>query len=247
MRWLLIFLVLWTVFWYAFTHRVPRFYLPMAGAAAVLAARGIAFLGTGWKRIALVVMLLVALGWQVRVDVLQLSSAAPAYDIVGDADRFFRATRDPFFPVIVFAREHPPPDRLMLVGEAQTLHLPPNVLASTVFNREVFTTTVGDVSDPETVRARLAEAGVTHLFVNWAEIGRLRKTYTWTDRKGRTHPGFPPLTPADFNRLERAGVLTELPEWCYGLLRKRGLVPGLILEELKQLPGGRLCVFYRVN
>jgi hypothetical protein len=41
-RWLLAFLVLWTLLWYFGTHRVDRFWLPFAGVAAALAGCGFA-------------------------------------------------------------------------------------------------------------------------------------------------------------------------------------------------------------
>ena len=133
----------------------------------------------------------------------------------------------------------------MLVGEAQTLYLPPNVVCSTVFNREIFTSAVGDVSDAAQVRRRLREAGVTHVFVNWAEVGRLRRTYTWTDADGRTHPGFPDLSPRDFERLVRAGVFVELVQWRFG--KPAGKLRGLSADDMAALPGGKACTVYEVH
>ena len=105
--------------------------------------------------------------------------------------------------------------------------------------------TWGDVHHPSAVRDGLRRAGVTHLFVNWFEVGRLRDTYAWTGADGVTRPGLPPFSPADFNRLVRAGVLTEIRELRFGRAPEK--VRGLSEQDLAALPGGYLCVFYAVN
>jgi hypothetical protein len=248
-RWLLAFLVLWTLFWYFFTHRVGRFWYPMLGPAAVLAGRGLeVFHRKRLSALAPIVLaaLVAASGWQTFLDSMLLAQCAfNNYDLKTGNDRFL-GSRDGYglYPLVVFARTLEPAQRLCLVGEAQTLYLPLNVSCSTVFNHEVFTSTVRDVHDPVLVRENLRRALITHLFVNWAEIGRLRRTYTYVDADGTTHPGFPPLTPGDFTRLVEAGVLTELEEWRFG---PRGEVPGLTAEDLASLPGGKPCIFYAVN
>ena len=244
-RWLLIFLVLWTVFWYVFTHRVDRFWIPMLPAAAVLAGGGLETFRHKELRVYASVVLLAALGYYVYLDsIAWAGNVAGSYNLRTGNDGFLAKNYEPF-RLVAFARTLEADDHLVMVGEAQSLYLPPNVSYSTVFNEEIFLATVGSLSDPEHVRARLREARVTHVFVNWAEIGRLRDTYTWTDAAGETHPGFPPLSPRDFSALERAGVLTEIREMRYG--KALGPVRGLTRDDLDALPEGKLFIFYQVN
>jgi hypothetical protein len=265
-RWLFLFLVLWTLFWYFGTHRVGRFWLPMAGVAAVLAARGFELfrpslceggktngVAKPWRRVARWVLsagLVGALAWQTTLNTtIFIRNAAGSYDLqTGNNWYLGRRARYDLFPLILFNHQalvvaHGEPYRLMLVGEARSLYLGPHASASTVFNREVFTSTAGDLRDPAAVRDRLRRAGVTHVFVNWFEIGRLRATYTWKDKDGVTHPGFPPLSPRDFKMLVDAGVLTTAGGFAPTLPTVRGLTP----EEIAELPGGNLCVLYAVN
>jgi len=297
-RWLFVFLLLWTLLWYFGTHRVGRFWLPMAGVAAVLAARGFERLGPSpsqgegkgegrnsgtsnrpaphpfdrlragsgalpppggegipehwrkWVSRALSAALVGALAWQVVLDsVLFIQNAAGSYDLK-TGNNWFLGMRGRYdlYPLVLFDRQASKltpaePYHLMLVGEARSLYLSPNTTYSTVFNREVFTSTVGDVRDAGAVREGLRRAHVTHVFVNWFEVGRLRETYTWTDKRGVAHPGFPPLSPRDFNRLVEAGVLSKVGEFARTLPKVRGLSP----EEIADLPSGRLCVLYAVH
>jgi len=265
-RWLFLFLVLWTLFWYFGTHRVGRFWLPMTGVAAVLAARGFELFRpplseggrtTGaakpWRRVAGWVLsagLVGVLAWQTTLDtVLVIGNAAGSYDLQTGNNRYLgRRGRYDLFPLILFDRQalaaaHGEPYHLLLVGEARSLYLGPNTSCSTVLNREVFTSTVGDLRDPAAVRDRLRRAGITHVFVNWFEIGRLRATYAWKDKAGVTHPGVPPVSPRDFNRLVDAGVLTSVGGFAPTLPKVRGLTP----EEIADLPGGNLCTVYVVR
>ena len=265
-RRLFAFLFLWTLFWYFGTHRVGRFWLPMAGVAAVLAARGFEIFRPvpdeegktngavkPWRRVAGWVLsagLLAALVWQTTFDtVIFIHNAAGSYNLeTGNHWYLGRRGRYDLFPLILFDQQalavaHGEPYRLMLVGEARSLYLGPHTYASTVFNREVFTSTARDLRDPAAVRDRLRRAGVTHVFVNWFEVGRLRATYAWKDKDGVTHPGFPPLSPRDFKTLVDAGVLTTAGGFAPTLPTVRGLTP----EEIADLPDGNLCVLYVVH
>ena len=246
-RWLAAFVALWTLMWYVFTHRVGRFWLPMTPCAVVLAARGFSLFRSRWASRALAAVLVGALSWQAFVDTVVWSgNVAGNYDLrTGNGEFLARRRGRGFWRLVGFARTLEPTQRMMLVGEAQTLYLPPNVSCSTVFDREIFTSTVGDVTDADAVREGLRRAGVTHLFVNWAEVGRLRETYTWTDADGRTHPGFPPLSPRDFERLVRAGVLAEREDLRWGTPLTG--VRGLSADDLTALPGGKVCVVYEVH
>ncbi|HUV38585.1 MAG TPA: glycosyltransferase family 39 protein, partial [Planctomycetota bacterium] len=201
---------LWTLFWYFFTHRVDRFWFPMMGVSAALAGGGLELFRDRRLRLVLAAVLVGALAWQLYLDsILWRHEVTGSFDLRIGNDRLLFESYMPY-AAARFAHTLDRSQRMMLVGEAQTLYFPPNVVTSTVFDREVFTTTVGDVGDAETVRRRLREAGVTHVFVNWFEAGRLRGSYTWTDARGDVRPGFPALSPRDFAALVDARVLEEV-------------------------------------
>lgn len=244
-RWLLAFVVLWTLLWYFFTHRVDRFWLPMAAPAAVLAGRGLEVFRRKWVRRGLAAALVGALAWQLFVNALVFGEyAAGSYDLKTGNDDFLAKRYHVLHPLVLFARTLEPTQCLMLVGEARTLYLPRNVVASTVFDREVFTSTAGDLGDALAVRRRLRDAGVTHVFVNWFEVGRLRDSYTWTDAAGGVHPGLPPFSPQDFDRLVADGALVEMKDWHFPKARQE--LRGLSREEMAALPDGRIAAVYAV-
>jgi hypothetical protein len=254
-RWLLVFLVLYAVYWYFFTHRVDRFFLPMLAPAAALAGRGFEITRRRPAQYLLGAALILSLGWYLYVDTILVNGFAGGnYDLKTGNARFLKDRYKGTYPLVQFSHTLDRGQRLMLVGEAQSMYLRPDTLYSTVFNEEVFTSTVKDVRDSQLVLDGLRRAGVTHLFVNWFEIGRLRATYAWTGADGKTHPGFPPITPMDFERLVTEGVLVAMPEWNFGKIREEiveGKTPEertrLTAEEIAHLPARKACVFYAVN
>ena len=264
-RWLWILLVLWTLLWYFATHRVDRFWLPMAGVAAALAGCGFEAIERKHLRAVSTALLAAALGWQLFVTGLIFSAnAAGNYDLIADNGQFL-SKRYELEPLVRFEgvsiREHLQMlTEFMLVGEARTLYLPTNVRYSTAFNEEVFTRTVGSPRDPSRVGRRLDAANVSEVFVNWFEVGRLRESYALTDHQGRSHPGFPDVSPTDFQRLAREGVVRpayvdylasgstaeERRAW-FAFPKAKGRLPGLTSEDMAALPDGQIAEIYSVR
>jgi len=197
--WLVVFLALWTLFWYAFTHRVGRFWMPMVPIAAALAGRGTEVLRGRRVRMIVAAVLLGALGYYLHSEsITWRANATGTYNLKTGNDRVLQ--QNPLFPLYVFARSLKPTDHLMMIGEAQSLYLPPNVSYSTVFDEEVLGRTL---SGHGSYGPRLRRAGVTHIFVNWAEMTRLNETYT-------RRPSEVPL-PLVLQLLEREGALRDIP------------------------------------
>jgi hypothetical protein len=96
----------------------------------------------------------------------------------------------------------PPGSKLLLVGQAAVFHVNHPIVYNTVFDDETFET-LAKGKAPEDVREGLNRLGVTHVYVDWFEIDRYRSPHNY---------GFTPfVTPDEFDRLVRAGVL-EGPE-----------------------------------
>jgi hypothetical protein len=271
--WLWALVILWTALWYFATHRVDRFWLPFAGIAAALAGSGFSLFvpsplegegeRTRGRRAAagvLTALLFVAVAWQffvVAINFCSPDNAPQNYDLL-TGNRAFLAKRYELTRLIECrerARRGTEPSQgglLLLVGEARTLYLPPTTISSTVFNREAFTATVGDPRRPDLAREGLEKAGIAEIFVNWFEVGRLRASYALPGRDGKRIGGFPPLSPADFARLEDARVLERLsdsnpsaPRPCFPKAPPR--VRGLTDLDVRDLPDGRIAVLYGVN
>jgi hypothetical protein len=111
-------------------------------------------------------------------------------------------------------REEPPPEKVLLVGDATAWHYPgegaTGVVYSTVFNRSPLSEALAQ-KDPAVMLHLLQERRIHFVLINWSEVDRLRKTY-----------GFDPaITPDALGRLKQAG-LVEIPLEALGL-------PGLTL------------------
>ena len=83
---------------------------------------------------------------------------------------------------------------MLCVGEAEVFNAQFDLLYNTVFDECLLEQWMVDsdadeqdaratvrLLSPSEVQSRLAEAGVTHIYVNWSEILRYRTTYGYTD------------------------------------------------------------------
>ena len=184
--------------WWLLTHRLDRFWLPLLPGLAVLAG-----LGADWMRSTVWTAIL--------VYILSLSIAANFADCstplaglnewTGDLNVMRSGVPRMLNPPLArIDAELPPGAKPLLVGQAAVFHIARPVVYNTVFDHETFEGIDRDRS-PEEVRAELQRRGITHIYVDWNEIERYRSpgNYGFTDY----------VTPARFERLMRAGVLSE--------------------------------------
>jgi hypothetical protein len=94
----------------------------------------------------------------------------------------------------------PPGSRLMVVGDAKAFYFPPGTLYATAFDAQPLATMVEDARTGAEILSRLRAMGVTHLWFNWPEIGRLAGTY-----------GFPAALSRDLFLRARKGEPPGLP------------------------------------
>jgi hypothetical protein len=188
------------VVWFLFTHRLDRFWVPTLPTMAVLAGLGGEALGRRAGRagpIALGLVLVAGIApcavlvttdlcgpvrWTERLDVLRREVPAEVNPSLARLDAIL-----------------PPDARVLLIGQASVFHLRANVLYNTVFDDDRFEQ-LARGQTPAQVLARLHEAGITHLYVDWSEIARYRQpgNYGFTDFE----------TPERFASLVRDGVLS---------------------------------------
>jgi hypothetical protein len=88
--------------------------------------------------------------------------------------------------------------KVLLVGQAAVFYINHRIVYNTVFNKEVIET-LGGGKDSESFRRALHDLHLTHIYVDWFEIGRHRKPggYGFTDY----------VTPELFARWVQDGVL----------------------------------------
>ncbi len=93
--------------------------------------------------------------------------------------------------------------RVLMVADVRPLMFPTRVTYSTVWEPGLLARTARESDDPREIIRRLRDAGITHVWVHWGEIGRLRRTYGWWEV----------VDEALFRRLRAAGMrpLRTLP------------------------------------
>jgi hypothetical protein len=100
-------------------------------------------------------------------------------------------------PVLQRALEATPNSRLLEVGDVRPFMFPANTVYVSVWEMDPLVRLARQTDDPHEILRRLRqEYGITHLWVHWVEIGRLRRTYGWWDE----------ITPAFIDSLIAAGA-----------------------------------------
>ncbi len=164
------------VIWWLATHRIDRFWLPMTGLWAALAAWGlwqVRQVSTALAQTMLISGLLYAVlicSSSVVADNRYFVSLAGLRDDVGDAAQVPRVPRVQTWINQNLAGADA---RVLLIGEARVFEYRVEVVYSTCFD-----TNPGEAwltkADPAAQRSALTAAGITHVLVNWVEIARYR-------------------------------------------------------------------------
>ena len=192
--------------WWALTHRIDRFWIPLipllslaAGATWLISASKV------WKSFLLTVIAVVTL-FNVRFCGLALVGFHVGLQDL-EAARQTTIRSD-----IRFLNETLPADAtVLMVGEAEVFDATFPLAYNTVFDECLFKawTTLPDDSrrpvterrmlPPEQTLQKLREHGITHIFVNWGAVLRYRLTYGYTEY----------VDPARLQQLLDDGVLSS--------------------------------------
>ena len=185
--------------WLCLTHLQSRFLLPMAIPLSILAWTACMSLKTGLRRS-------VAMGVAIAAVVTSTCVCGIAYNRSTAPPR----SRRGFAPVVgrddLVAASYPfsdPHDRstktakILLVGESRPFYVRSDYAYNTVFDRCGIAEMFSDGIAADAVVDRLRQQGFTHVYVNWSETARLQKYYDFAGS----------ITPANFKRLEPAGLL----------------------------------------
>ncbi|GIW86092.1 MAG: hypothetical protein KatS3mg108_0416 [Isosphaeraceae bacterium] len=185
--------------WWLLTHRLDRFWVPILPALACLAGIGADWsTRRGWS-ILLATVLAVGLFTTWIYDTTALAALNRWTDSLATLRRDVPALASPSLTWL--DRNLPPGGKILLVGPAAVFHMDHPIVYNTVFDDETIETLARDRT-PAEVAAALRQRGITHIWVDWSEIGRYRSpgNYGYTDF----------VTPALFDRLVAAGVLRPL-------------------------------------
>ncbi|MCA9057653.1 MAG: glycosyltransferase family 39 protein [Planctomycetaceae bacterium] len=205
--WLLLGFTCWTFLtWWALTHRIDRFWIPVIPVLSLLAAMAVSLSSAAWWR-SLIYTTIAAC----TIYNMQLNTTAAVGYHAGLMD--LTQAREQVIPphLRTLNRTLPPDSLVLMVGEAQVFDATFPLYYHTVFDEcilEEWLTLPDDkarpvrerrMRAPEEIQLLLQEYGVTHILVNWQEILRYRQTYGYTDF----------VQPARFQELVANGVLEE--------------------------------------
>jgi hypothetical protein len=173
--------------WWLLTHRLDRFWLPILPSMAVLAG-----LGSDWSRSRLwtgLLALILAAG--IGSNLVYTSTAlAGLNDWTGDLEKLRKEVPRLLNPPMArLDAELPPEARPLMVGQAGVYHFRHPVVYNTVFDDDILEGLARGRS-PGEVRDALRRLGVTHVYVDWAEIERYRSPGNYGFTNFVTHEVF---------------------------------------------------------
>ena len=190
--------------WWLLTHRIDRFWVPAVPLLALLGGAGACWSrqpGWRWLLIAVLLLGLVANFLVADLAVGYSHYFVPLDRLRHDVEQVDRPGRvDPWHH---YLNTHVGRGRVLMVGEAEVFDLEVPVLYNTCFDDCLFEQLVRGRSAGE-VRAALAKHEISHVYVDWGEIGRYRSpgNYGFTDF----------VQPPVFEELVGQGILQPLPE-----------------------------------
>lgn len=225
LRWIGLYLAWLFITWWALTHRIDRFWVPLLPAASCLAACGAWWLMQR-SRLALCATLAPTLVYNLAF----ITTALCGYNAyVIDLNAARQITAGITSPELVFLNEYKRnrPGTVLSVGEAELFDATFPYVYNTVFDRSLLAewTGVVDRNRPEgewelrethALRDLFHKREITEILVNWQEILRYRTTYGYTDY----------VTPRRFDELRQRGFIGPPLENTPFLQDARSLSPG---------------------
>ncbi|HIK95345.1 MAG TPA: hypothetical protein EYG03_25655, partial [Planctomycetes bacterium] len=201
--WLWLYVIWMLATWWALTHRIDRFWIPVTPVLAVLAGAAWQLSTTRFWRYGMMLVLLVCCVFNYgfcRLPVVGFH--AGLLDLT-------EARKQPIRQEIRLLNSTLPSNaRVLMVGEAAVFNATFDVVYNTVFDESIFEQWTSAASDStasknapmksaDKIRSVFRAQKITHIYVNWSEILRYRQTYGYTDF----------VTPDRFVKLQSVGLL----------------------------------------
>lgn len=192
--------------WWLLTHRIDRFWVPLIPVVSLLAGVGATWTSHRIWRSVVCGFAAAAMTFNFAFMTTSLCGYnAYLLDLQRAAEQTARITSP---EVVHLNLQLPPGAKVLCIGEAELFNARFRYVYNTVFDFSIFEQWCGadqpgvdaaqrPLKTAAEIRRRLAEQGITHLFVNWQEILRYRLTYGYTDF----------VTPQKFQQLQAEGVL----------------------------------------
>ncbi len=166
--------------WWVATHRLDRFWVPAIPLMALLAGVGATWSDAFvWRRTVTVVLALGLMANFIYIVAPVPSLADNRYLVslteLRDAPQLVLNPGSYQQLAFAYLREHVPPDaKVLIVGDAAVFNLRVPALYNTCFDDSVFDTVFRGRGVDER-RRHLAELGISHVYIDWAELRRYRQ------------------------------------------------------------------------
>jgi 4-amino-4-deoxy-L-arabinose transferase-like glycosyltransferase len=180
--------------WFCFTFRPWRFLFPAFGTAAVAGAFAMEKLGRevltrSALRLAVAIVMLVSLATLALNDLVDTENperVPPQMNFLQYTLGQF--TRDEFIarmgkgvlePIIWMNENLPSNAKVLYVGEGRVYYAKQPVLWSTAFDQHPLTAMSNEAKTTEELLSELRAKGISHVYMNFAELDRLRRGYDY--------------------------------------------------------------------
>ncbi|QDV29232.1 hypothetical protein Spb1_11110 [Planctopirus ephydatiae] len=213
----ILFLAWFYATWWLFTHRIDRFWAPMLPLLCLISAAGLTRFSQSVPnavRQSLMILLGASAIFNFSINTGPVGNYNSWLTKLPAASDFTARTTCPEIAAINQAIEEgalPKDIRVLMVGEAEIFDARFDLRYNTVFDvcllEEWCTHPDGQWRTADEIRARLAQAGITHLFVNWREILRYRTSYGYTDI----------ANPKTIEKLQQMQLIGEPIRWPEGI------------------------------
>lgn len=194
--------------WWLLTHRIDRFWIPLIPLVALLAGVGSVWSMHRIWRVSASVWISACVLFNLAFITLPNCGLNAYLNDLNAVAKSVQATA----PGIAWLNDNlPPGSKVLLVGEAQVFDARFPLVYNTVFDISIFEDwcsakqsgvepKLQSLRPANEIRQKLADEGITHVFVNWGEIFRYRESgYGYSDF----------VTAKRFEQLQRAGILAN--------------------------------------
>jgi hypothetical protein len=231
------------VTYWAFTHRIDRFWMPMLPVVALLAGVGAAVSSTQIWRLG--AGFLIALAVWFNFGIVAGSGFCGYNALLTDRTTARRTAENATDSFVAYLNSTLPKGaKVLAVGDSQMFGARFSVVYNTVFNPSIFQKWLAAAAPPETsdrdlplkppreILDKLHAEGITHIYVDWDWIRRYREpgNYGFTEF----------VRPSQFDCLLRDGVLG--PPVSIGMMSQKGMNDPQKDAYDASLPFTRQCV-----
>jgi hypothetical protein len=218
-RWTILWVavLIWQMsFWLLATHQYARFAVVLVWPTITLLARIPERPSRLSARIAIIAILVLSAGWHLVAlgrRYYHHLPVAPGETITayGRLD-WFTTGQWPGRSYVGAINELNPQHKVMLVGEARTFYIRVPCEYAVVFSPHPLSKAVAELDDPAAVIRWLRERNVSHVFVHWGEMRRLRRSYGF--HRNLDAPLFEQLTEAGLQPVAAFRIFENQPPYA---------------------------------